>query len=52
VGTGHYLGITTQKEDRILQAVAKPYYWWINPVRSQPSKESSLYQYVILQSMA
>jgi hypothetical protein len=55
VETGHYLGIATEldrKKRRILQPVVKPYYWWINPVQSQPKKGSSLYQYVILRSMA
>ncbi|KAJ7796428.1 hypothetical protein B0H14DRAFT_3158061 [Mycena olivaceomarginata] len=53
-GTGLYLGISTHADrgkGRILQAVLDPYYWWINPVSSQPDQGSSVYQYVVLQSM-
>jgi hypothetical protein len=35
-----------------LQAVVEPYYWWINPVSSQPDQGSPVYRYVILQNVA
>ncbi|KAI6009768.1 hypothetical protein BKA83DRAFT_4415326 [Pisolithus microcarpus] len=38
-----YLGISSE-EGRILRAVSEPYYWWINPVPSQPNQGSPLYQ--------
>ncbi|KAG6843489.1 hypothetical protein H0H87_003921 [Tephrocybe sp. NHM501043] len=47
--TGHYLGPATglnRKDGRILQAAAKPYYWWINSVQDSP-----LYQYAVLQPL-
>ncbi|KAI6160606.1 hypothetical protein EDD17DRAFT_1600181 [Pisolithus thermaeus] len=43
MGTHLYLGVSSQ-EGRILQAVSKPYFWWINPVSSQPNQGSLLYQ--------
>ncbi|KAK2460463.1 hypothetical protein APHAL10511_007510 [Amanita phalloides] len=45
--TGHYLGIATelaQKKGRILQAVAKPYYWWINPAQYKGSLFYQIYE--------
>ncbi|KAG6843380.1 hypothetical protein H0H87_005260, partial [Tephrocybe sp. NHM501043] len=39
VETGHYIGPATglnRKDGRILQALTKPYYWWINPVQESP----------------
>lgn len=47
LGTGLYLGISTEsdrEQGRILQGVLKPYYWWINPVTSQPNQGSPVYQ--------
>ncbi|KAI6142555.1 hypothetical protein EDD17DRAFT_1661626 [Pisolithus thermaeus] len=47
VGTKLYLGIATEsgrKEYRVLKAVAKPYYWWINPYQDQPNQGSPLHQ--------
>lgn len=47
VGTKLYLGIATEsgrKEYRVLKAVAKPHYWWINPYQNQPSQGSPLHQ--------
>ncbi|KAJ7235013.1 hypothetical protein B0H12DRAFT_1327574 [Mycena haematopus] len=47
-GTGLYLGISTKSDSeldgRILQAVSKPYYWWINPVSKNPDQGSLVYQ--------
>ncbi|KAI6169023.1 hypothetical protein EDD17DRAFT_458170 [Pisolithus thermaeus] len=51
VGTKLYLGIATEsgrKDYRVLKAVAKPYYWWINPYQDQPNQGSPLHQYVML----
>lgn len=47
VGTKLYLGIATEsgrQEYRVLKAVAKPYYWWINPYQNQQSQGSPLHQ--------
>ncbi|KIK17689.1 hypothetical protein PISMIDRAFT_214062 [Pisolithus microcarpus 441] len=43
LGTHLYLGVSSE-EGRILQAVSEPYYWWINPVPSQPNQGSPLYR--------
>ncbi|KAJ7878010.1 hypothetical protein B0H14DRAFT_2712387 [Mycena olivaceomarginata] len=53
-GTNLYLGISPEsvgKDGRILQAVVKPYYWWINPASSQPDQGSTVYQYVVFKSL-
>ncbi|KAJ7885565.1 hypothetical protein B0H14DRAFT_1346388 [Mycena olivaceomarginata] len=47
MGTDLYLAMSVEshgKEGRILQAALEPYYWWINPVSTQPAQESPVYQ--------
>ncbi|KAJ7476397.1 hypothetical protein B0H11DRAFT_1310403 [Mycena galericulata] len=47
VATSLYLGKSValdRGEYRVLQAVADPYCWWINPSSSQPDQGPSLYQ--------